>query len=121
VDGTIQIQNLQTSSSVNQVCGVTVLGDLQFQNNAAPARIGSVSQASCAGNAIGGKLVVNNNTASTQIFNNSVNGDLQDNSNAGATQVFGNTVLGVLQCQQNSSITGGANLASQKQGQCVPF
>jgi len=42
-------------------------------------------------------------------------------SNTGAAQVFTNIITNALQCQSNSAITGGANKAAVKQGQCAKF
>jgi hypothetical protein len=120
VNGSIQVQNLPPATSVNQICGSTVRGNLQFDNNGTAVQIGSASQAGCAGNVVGGTLEVQNNRASVSIFN-VIGGNLTDNNNTGASQVFGNAVLQTLQCQGNTSITGGSNTALQKQGQCAPF
>ena len=121
VNGSIQVQNLPAATSLNQICGSTVRGNLQFDNNGTAVQIGSASQSGCAGNVVGGTLEAQNNAASVSIFNNLIGGNLTDNNNAGASKVFGNTVLQSLQCQGNASITGGANTAQQKQGQCSLF
>src|SRR5208283_283620 len=41
IKGNLQIQNLPASSVLNQICGVDVSGNLQYQNSAAPVRIGA--------------------------------------------------------------------------------
>ena len=96
-------------------------GNLQFDNNGAGVQIGSASQSGCAGNAIGGTLELQNNTASVSVFNNVIGANLTDNNNTGTSRVFGNTVLQTLQCQGDASIMGGSNIAQQKQGQCTAF
>jgi hypothetical protein len=102
VGGNLVIQNLLTSAGPDQVCGTVVGNDLQSHNNAAAIVIGSPSASpSCAGNTIGGNLQVQNN--------------------AGATQVSGNIVTGNLQCNGNTAISGSANTAKQKQGQCATY
>jgi hypothetical protein len=121
VNGTVQVQNLPPATSVNQICGSTVRGNLQFDHNGASVQIGSASQAGCAGNVVGGTLEAQNNTASVFIFNNVIGANLTDNNNSGKSQIFGNTVLQTLQCQGDASIIGGSNIAQQKQGQCTSF
>jgi len=96
----VQVQNIASGSAQNTICGATVRGDLQLQNNGTAVEIGSTTGA-CPGNTVGGNLQVNNNTA--------------------LVQVFENTILNNLQCQNNTSITGGANTAKRKQGQCSSF
>ncbi len=96
----VQIQNIPSGSAQNTICGTTVRGDLQLQNNGTAVEIGSTAGA-CPGNTVGGNLLVNNNTA--------------------LVQVFENTITNNLQCQNNASVTGGTNAAKQKQGQCSTF
>ncbi len=139
--GNLQIQNIPAGAATNQICGATVKGNLQFQHNGTAVQIGSASPSSCAGNSIGGDLDVQNNSASTAIYNNAVSGNLQDQnntaptqitgnnvhgnlqvqSNSAPTQVFSDTVTNNLQCQNNSSITGGDDTARSIQGQCLTF
>lgn len=141
ISGNLQVQNLSSGTGLNQICGSTVKGNVQFQNNGTAAQIGSASPSLCAGNVIGGNLQVQNNTASTAIFNNMVGGNLQDQNNTASTSVVGNgvggnlqvmndttsaqvsnnTVTNNLQCQNDTSITGGGNTASKKLGQCSAF
>ncbi len=116
----LQIQNLAGASRKNQICDTTVRGNLQFHNNGAAVEIGSVST-SCAGNIIGGNVEVQNNFGSTAIFDNVVVGNLHDHNNTAPTQVFDNFVERDLKCQNNSAISGGANSAVRKQGQCAAF
>lgn len=104
----------------NQICDSMVLGDLQFQNNGTAVEIGSALPA-CAGNIVRGNLEVNNNTGSTAISDDIVVGNLQDHNNTAATRVFNNFVEHNLECQNNPAISGGGNLAKQKQGQCSAF
>jgi hypothetical protein len=140
IDGDLQIQNIPAGTAQNQVCGTTVNGDLQFQNNGTAVQIGSASP-SCAGNTIGGNLTVQNNTAAATVIGNTVGGNLtvqnntaativngntvtgnlQDQNNTASTQVFTDTVGGNLHCQQNSTITGGSDTAKSLQGQCAGF
>lgn len=141
IGGNLQVQNMPQGAAQSKICGATMHGDLQFQNNGAPVLIGAAAPVSCAGNNIGGNLNVQNNTAATimngnivtgniQVQNNTgatsvngniVTGNLQDQNNTGPTQVFSNIVGNGLQCQQDSSITGGGNTSAQKQGQCSAF
>ncbi len=121
VGGNLQIQSLAPGSTVNQVCGVSVHNDLQFQSSGAPVLIGSAS--GCAGNTVGGNLTVQSNTAATTVDSNTVGGNLTDQSNTAATQVFTNYITNNLTCQQNTTISGGGNtvVKGTKQGQCATF
>jgi hypothetical protein len=148
IRGDLQIQNLSASAVENEVCGVTVKGNLQYQNNGAPVQIGEpptgvgVGAISlCPGNKIGGNIQALNNTAEVDINYNAVSGSLQADGNtaavnvssntvkgnlqvqndSGSAMVFSNAVTGNLQCSGNAAITGGGNTASQKQGQCSGF
>ena len=90
-----------SDSSISQLCGTEVAGDVDVLNNAAPIELGSPSP-SCPGNSLGGNVLVRFNTAATSIYNN--------------------LVAGTLDCSDNTSIEGGGNSAGQqKQGQCVQF
>jgi hypothetical protein len=117
--GNLQIQNLPASSIQNQVCGVDVSGNLTYQNSAAPVAIGAAAM--CPGNTVGGNLQVGTNAAAVGITGNTVTGDLQVQNDTGPTAVFSNHVGNNLQCSGNTTITGGGNTASQKQGQCAAF
>jgi hypothetical protein len=138
IAGNLQIQDLPTNPGTNQVCGAIVEGNLSFQNSGTALQIGSGT--GCAGNISGGNLTVQNNTASTTIDSNWVVGNLIDQNNTAsttidsnwvggnlidqnntATQVFTNGVTANLQCNGNSSITGGGNTATRKQGQCATY
>ena len=121
INGNLQVQSLPGVSGQNQVCGTTVKGDLQFQNNGGAMLIGSTNASSCAGDKIGGNLDVHDNSAATTVVGNSVTGNLDAHNNTGSMQVFNNVVGMNLQCQNNSSITGGGNTATSKQGQCSTF
>jgi hypothetical protein len=116
----LQIQNLAGGTVENQICDSTVRGNLQFHNSGTAVEIGSASR-SCLGNIIGGNVEVQNNTGSAAIFDNVIVGNLQDQNNTAPTQVFNNFVEHNLQCQSNSAISGRANAAKQKQGQCTSF
>ncbi len=120
IRGNLQVQNVPAGPTQNEVCGTKVGGNLQFQNSGTAILIGSESP-SCPGNVISGDLQVHNNTAPTSMYGNLVGGNLQIQNNNAAPQVFYNVVSHNLQCQNNSSITGGGNTASQKQGQCANF
>jgi hypothetical protein len=140
IGGALQIYSIPAGTAQSQVCGTTVKGSLQFEDNRAAVLIGAAAPISCAGNTIGGDLTIKDNTASisavgntvrynlavqnnaaaTIVDGNTVSGELLDGSNT-STQVFNNTVAQSLQCAKNSSITGGGNTAGRKQGQCVSF
>ena len=116
--GNLQIQNLPASATQNQICAVSVSGNLTYQNNGAPAQIGASTV--CHGNTVGGDLQVGNNTAAVGIVGNSITNNLQVQNDTGATTVSDNSSKS-LQCQGNATITGNGNAASEKQGQCAAF
>ncbi|MFZ0821646.1 MAG: hypothetical protein WAM91_16395, partial [Candidatus Acidiferrales bacterium] len=58
IGGNLQIQNIPVGTGQSQICGTTVRGDLQIQNDAAPVLIGAAAPASCAGNQVGGNLTI---------------------------------------------------------------
>jgi hypothetical protein len=119
IGGNLQVQNLPASTSQNQICNVTVSGNVEFQNNQAPVEIGGTSM--CPGNVVHGNLQVQNNTAAAAVYNNIVTGNLQIQNNTGSAMVFGNGVSKNLLCDGNTTISGGGNTAHQKQGQCVNY
>ena len=139
IQGNLQVQGLPASTKQNAVCGVTVNGTVQYQNNAAPVEIGSPS--SCFGNTVTGNVLVQSNTAAVTVSGNTVKGNLQVLSNTAAvtastnsvgnnmlvqdntvsSQIFNDVVTNNLQCSGNTSITGGGNKAGQLQGQCAGF
>jgi lysophospholipase L1-like esterase len=117
--GNLQIQNLPATSAQNSVCGVSVSGNLTYQNSDAPVVIGAAAM--CPGNTVGGNLQVGNNAGAVGIVGNIVTGNLQVQNDTGSTIVFSNNVAKNLQCSGNTTITGGGNTALQKQGQCAVF
>ena len=120
IDGNLEIQNLTDGTGQNQICNITVEGNMHLHNNGVSIQVGSNSLSSCAGNAIGGDLEVHNNSGSTTIFGNTITGNLHDHNNSGSTQLF-NNISNHLQCQNNESIIGSSNTADVKQGQCIDF
>ena len=120
IGGNLEVHNIPVGAAQSQVCDSRINGNVQFQNNGTAVQIGSAFPA-CTGNTIGGNLEVQNNTGETRIFDNTVKGNLHDQDNTGSTQVFVNTIGGNLQCDNDASITGGKNLAGNKQGQCSAF
>jgi YVTN family beta-propeller protein len=119
VGGDVMIENLPAGGTSNVVCGITVEGTLQVDGNASPVQVGSSGPSGCAGNKIGGDLVVDGNSAQALVFDNRVTGALQANSNTGPLDVVGNTVGTTLQCQNNTMLVmGGNNTARQTIGQC---
>jgi phospholipase C len=97
--GNLEIHNLPASSAGNELCGVSVQQNLEVHNNDSAIQIGS----------------------SSPVCANTIGGDLDVHNNDGATAIVDNTVGGNLQCHSNSSIVGGGNTASRKQGQCSSF
>ncbi len=105
IGGNVQIQNIPEGTRQNQICGATVHGNLQFQNDGAPVLIGSASPASCAGNYVGGNLTIQNNTGAVSVVGNAVSNNLTVQNNTAATSVNDNTVTGNLQNQNNAAAT----------------
>jgi hypothetical protein len=104
IGGNVQIQNILEAAEQSQICGTTVHGDVQFQNNAAPVLIGNVADM-CAGNQIGGNLTIQNNTATASAVGNSVTNNLTVQNNTAATAVNDNIVTGNIQVQNNTADT----------------
>ena len=95
IDGNLVIQNVPGTQQ-GTVCGTTVKGNLQVQNNASPMEIGG---SICGGDTVSGNLQVNNNTAMTDVSFNNVSGNLQ--------------------CQGNTNFTSSSNtVKGNTQGQC---
>lgn len=116
ISGNLEIQNLPTGSGQNQLCGSTVKGNLQFQDNGTAVLFGAVPPTAtyaypievgpiCVGNIIGGNLQVQDNSASTSVVGNTVGGNLTDQNNAGPTEVLNDTVSGNLQVQNDTGST----------------
>jgi hypothetical protein len=119
INGNLEIQNVDSTSKGNVVCGAKISGDFAFHNNAATIAIGGNPLSVCAGNTIGGNLDIHNNAALVQTLDNTVVGSLNIHNNTAPIQVVGNTVSGNLSCDGNTSITGGPNPGSNHaEGQC---
>ena len=101
INGNLVVQNVASGSSLNQICGAHVDGNMDVSQNATPFQLGSALPDSCPGNFVGGNLAVDYNTAAAAVFNNYVTKNLE--------------------CGSNTSITGGGNTARSKQDQCAGF
>ena len=123
IGGNLQIQSLPAGLSQGTVCGTQVKGNLQAQNNASPIRIGGTNAQSCAGNAVGGNLLVDANTAAVWIDYNTVAGALHVDNDSATTDVSGNSVGKDLECQNDNTLTHVTlNMVTGKnQGQCAAF
>lgn len=118
IKGNLQIQDLPAGTAPSEICGASIDGNLQYQNNAVAVAIGTAS--GCAGDTIDGNLQADGNSTSVVISGDTVTGNLQVQDNTGSsTQVSGNVVGKNLQCENNTSVTGGGNSAEKKQGQCA--
>jgi hypothetical protein len=136
IGGDLRIHNIPDGTAANQICGATIKGNLHIKSNGTPIQIGS-----CPGNVVDGNLIVEDNTAATSIYNTTVGGNIVDHNNTAATIINGNTVGGDLRaedntvstqilnnsvtnnlvCQSDTDITGSANTAKHKKGQCSTF
>lgn len=122
INGNLDVQNLPGGSVQNQVCGTTVSGNVNVQNNGTPVLMGANVPNGCIGNTVRGNVQVQNNWAPSSVIGNTVGGNLSDQNNSAATQLFNNTVSGNLNCQNDTVIQGGGNtVGKQKQGQCAAF
>jgi hypothetical protein len=123
IGGNLQIQGLPAGLSQGTVCGIQVKGNLQAQNNASPIEIGGTTQQGCAGNSVGGNLLVDANTAAVSIDDNTVGGNLHVDNDSATTDVSGNTVGKNMECESNNTVTHVAlNMVSgQARGQCAAF
>jgi len=145
VTGNVLISGTATGSGgalPHQVCGATVKGNLEIQNDSSGITVGGTN---CGATRVAGNLKVQNDSGAVTITSTSVNGNLtvmdntstillngntvsqnlqvQNNTDAAAnsTQVLNNNVSGNLVCSGNASITGQGNTAQSKQGQCASF
>jgi len=100
IGGNLNLQNISSGVSMNQVCGTKVAGNVVVYASATPVQIGSPTS-SCPGNSFSGNVSVTYDTGSTGVYNNKVAKNLS--------------------CSNNTSISGGGNSAVKKQGQCATF
>jgi hypothetical protein len=123
IGGNLQIQGLPAGLSQGTVCSTQVKGNLQAQNNASPIQIGGTNAQSCTGNAVGGNLLVDANTAAVWIDYNTVAGALHVDNDSATTDVSGNSVGKNMECESNNTVTHvSPNMVSgQAQGQCAAF
>jgi hypothetical protein len=99
IKGNLTIKNV-TGQTSSKICGSTVEGALQAKDDAIPIDIGS-ADASCAGNIIGAEMIIEGNSAPIEIF--------------------GNHIIGPLLCANGPLISGAANTAQFKTGECFSF
>jgi len=123
VGGNLQINSLSAGLPQGTVCGTQVNGNLQVQKNASPIEIGGTAAQGCVGNAVGGNLLVDANTAAIWIDNNIVNGALHVDNDTATTHVSGNSVGKDLECQSDNTVTHTAlnMVQGQNHGQCAAF
>jgi YVTN family beta-propeller protein len=117
--GSLNVKDISPSNANNSICGTTVVGNIHFDSNGAAVRMGSADPLLCAGNNIGGHVVVSDNTSATLVFNNVVGGNMFVFGNTGLLDVVGNGVGGNLECRNNTNlIMGGGNTAHGIIKQC---
>jgi hypothetical protein len=117
----LQIQSISSGLPLNTVCGAQIGGNLQVQNNASPIEIGGTTQQNCAGNTVGGDLLVDANTAAVSIDYNTIAGALHVDDDSATTDVSGNSVGKDLECQGDNAVTNTAlnKVHGKNQGQCA--
>jgi hypothetical protein len=115
VTGNVQISGTSSSPGARQhvVCGSTVQGNLQFQNDTNPITIGGTSGSNCGPNTITGNLQLQNNSAAAviSVSQTSVGKNLQAQNNAGMVSITGDTSGNDLQATNN---TGGITISTNK-------
>jgi uncharacterized repeat protein (TIGR03803 family) len=121
IGGNLQIQNIPLGSESNSVCGTTIYGNMQLDNNGTAVQVGPAPPQTCAGDTIGGNLEVVENTSSALMFDNSVGGNMSVLDNTGPVDVVGNTVRGNLLCQGNTNLLMGSDntVGGNITGQCT--
>jgi YVTN family beta-propeller protein len=119
IGGSLNVRDTSSSDANNSICGTTVVGNMYFDSNGAAVRIGSADPWLCAGNKIGGYVVIINNTNATLLFNNLVSGNMYVSGNTGLADMVGNNIGGNLQCANNGNlIMDGGNKARGIVKQC---
>jgi hypothetical protein len=134
IHGNVDIGDVSATSSPNQICGTTVSGNFNYQNNAAALELGAASF--CAGNTFSRNVGIAKNSARTVLVANTIGGNGQVDNNNGAITIVGNTVTGNfevlantdatilvgnaigenLTCGSDPRITGGSNVSRQNSG-----
>jgi hypothetical protein len=111
ISNNLQIQRIPGGTALNEVCGTTVKGNLQFQNNGTALLIGTSGPPSptCPPDMVNGDVQIQTNSAPITMIGDTFNGVLQVQQNSGTTTITGDKVGGAGQVQQNSAastITG---------------
>jgi hypothetical protein len=117
VKGDLTVQNQSATFTVSKICGST-FHHVTVEKSAGPLQIG----AGCAGNTIGGDLMIHKNYGAIAVDGNHVIGNLRAQQNRGPVDISANTIGKDLQCSANTStIVGSGNTAKSKSGQCMAF
>ncbi len=107
IEGTVVEGNVQVKltaappflGSTNRICGATIRGDLQFEENARRINIGASACSGLGGaNTVDGDVLVELNTGGATITGNTIGGDLVCIDNVPAAISVSNTVGGVDDC-----------------------
>lgn len=101
IAGNVTIEDTPGPASESQICGTTVQGNLLFQNDNTAFEIGGGAGAGCAGNTILGNVQVNNNNAPATVVGNTIAGNLTCTGNTSISGSK-NTVSGQKQGQCSS-------------------
>jgi YVTN family beta-propeller protein len=107
IDGNLQVQNLPAGTAQNQICGTTVKGVLQFQNNGTAILIGTSGPPApaCPADTVNGDIQAQQDTAAITIAGDTVGGVLQAQQDSGALNITGNTIGADVQLQEDSGTT----------------
>jgi len=125
VQGTTGLPVIGDASTVNDLCGATVGGTVQVENNAAtaPFDVGGIPDCS-APLSVGGDLQVQNNAGRVTIGpaedsqGNIVHGNIQVNNNSGGGSLQYNSAGGNCQLQNDSPGIVGSSNAAQGLNSC---
>jgi hypothetical protein len=101
IGGNLQVQGL--TGGPNSLCGATVKGDVQVQNNGPLSQlsIGGPSPGSCAGLTVTGNLQAQNNAGRVTIEGNTAHGNIEVHNNTGGGALTGNHADGNCQLQND--------------------
>ena len=108
IGGSLIVQQLPASTTVNTICDTTVGGDLTYSNDSQPAMLGGSS--GCIGNTVTGNITVQSNSAKVSI---GAAGSGLGNASKASISVQNNSGGGTL---TNNSATNNCTLQSDSPG-----
>ena len=120
INGDLEVRDLPSGMTTDQICGSTISGDLRLIYNDASLRIGSETASVCQTNVIGGDLKVSGNGNYIEIYGNGISENVEIFGNRGEI-LFLNNVLTKddLRCEDNRSITVTGDTANGEPVHCT--